>query len=182
MDALKRKDVFHFIVAQHDVGWKKFPAPKCVYMDSYSDISDFLFVNRDEGWGFAVNYFDVDHNDAFKARFKNGGLLALDDLKAFYMNFFSMIRAKYGAVPILFLQMPLILEKRREYVARGEAVRQIIASIKNNFEPFYCFDVDKDSFINSSTQEVKQDDLYHFDPEAYEHFAKLVSETSVFNS
>ena len=180
--SLSRGDVFNFIQEQHDKEWKNFSIPRFVFMDSYSDITDFAFASLSNKTKFAVNYFDVRHDEIFKSKFKSIGLIPLEELHGYYINFFSWIRDKYGNIPIVFLHTPMILEKRREYLERGRRIRELMNLISQQFQPLYIFDLPADSFHASEGQVIKFDDQYHFEDSIYHYFADQIKKQCLFLS
>ncbi len=147
--------------------------PSLVYMDSFSELADQIFIHKENRWRFCSCYSDLNHTDDFNGLFEEGGLLDIDKLESYYRDFFNLIRVKYGVVPIVFLHFPSSLETRPKYMERSEAILSIIEKLAREFPCLYSLNVD--SKIVARPIEVVaelQDFPYHYNSATYLSFAE----------
>ena len=123
---ISRKDIIPLIRQQEYCNNLPKHPPKLVYMDSFAELADQLFIHREKGWGGCCYYTDVHHTEDFKILFEERGLLDLEKIESSYRNYFDRIHVKYGEVPILFLHFPSVLEKRLKYFERGQIILSTI--------------------------------------------------------
>ena len=174
---LCREDITPFLRQQEYCRNLPKHPPKLVYMDSFAELADQLFVHIDEGWSGCCCYGDIDHTENFKTIFEEKGLLDIDKLESNYRDFFSLIRAKYGEVPIVFLHFPSALETRPKYLERGAAILAVIEKLANEYSGLYSIAVDES--IVSQPIEVApelEDFPYHYNKETYIAFYKALTE------
>jgi hypothetical protein len=169
---LKRKDIIHFILRQNDFELTAFSKPDCIFMDSYSELSDFLFKSTKEGWCFAANYFDVDHGSNLKPFFENKGLLEIDEIKFLYKSYFAKLSENFPNVPIIFLHMPSILERRKEFIQRNADILKVINSIKDQYVNLHSISLNHQ--FDVLDEKKNRQDPYHFDDAVYERIADLI--------
>ena len=169
---LKRKDVIYFISNQSNSRLSEINKIDCIFMDSYSELSDFLFREKDSGWSFAANYFDIDHGGNQKKFFKNEGLIPIENLKEIYSEFLSFISRKFPTTPIIFIHMPKFLEKRKEFIERNNEILKIIESMVGTYPNLHSININ----IDALPSEIKsgRQDPYHFTDKVYENYAGLI--------
>jgi hypothetical protein len=169
-----RNDVISLIEEQYLFTWnyEKKP-PKYIFMDSYSELTDQLFVHKKKKWMFCSNYSDINHSEVFNKNFSNEGLLDISFLKEHYMLFFDKIRKKFPFTPIIFLHFPTKLDTREKFRNRFEEIKYSIESIKDLYEPFYSISIDEQVIDWPSNIESKSFP-YHFNQETYDTFAREI--------
>src|ERR1700712_2747649 len=134
-------------------------------MDSYAELTDQLFVQQSGQSSFCANYGDLDKS--FTNTFVCEGLLKVCDLKKYYRDFFTLIRMKFGAVPILFIHFPTKLEHREIFRERHRQIKDAISTVSAAFAPFDVYDV-PESLI--SKPENSEDDFpYHYNADTYQY-------------
>ena len=145
---LDRQDILPFIWQERQ-SFLSYKRPDVVFMDSYSELTDQLFVHS-EGWQFLANYNDIDHKTTFNQHFESYGLLEADKLKELYDAFFLKVGRVYSSVPIIFLHFPTTLDHRNKFKERGRVIVQIVDNMACKFENLYSMKVPDDVVINSS--------------------------------
>ncbi|MCK4809721.1 MAG: hypothetical protein KAS99_02145 [Candidatus Omnitrophica bacterium] len=172
---LNRKDILPLICQERQNFWN-YRRPDVVFMDSYSELTDQLFVHR-KGWQFLANYTDIDHSNTFSQYFESYGLLELNELKKLYSSFFSMLRKVYGNIPIIYLHFPTTLDKRTKFQDRGQTIVEIVDSIAHKFEKLYSMKI-PDQIVNNSFKDCSKQTLkdfpYHFNKQVYSYFAEKI--------
>ena len=180
---LKRRDVLPFIAQEANLTWLKFPPPLALYMDSYSELTDQLFIHRRNNWRFCCNYSDLHHTPQFETQFITEGLMPLESMLLQYRRFFSMVRQRWQNVPIVFLHFPVKLDKRKKFQLRYKCILDSITQIEKEFQPFYSMMVDE---AVVDWPEVRIPDLedfpYHYNRATYIAFAGKVRNTGTFDS
>ena len=177
---LRRDDVIPFMRQQeYSNSLPKHP-PKFVYMDSFSELVDQIYLHKQDGWGGCCCYGDINHNDIFKSAFEERGLLDIDHLESSYRNFFNLIRERYGEVPIIFLHFPTALEKRSKYLKRANALSVAIQKLSIEFSGIYSISVDERIVSKPITADVELRDFpYHYNKETYCAFSKALNEVLI---
>ena len=173
-------DVIPFLRQQeYSNSLPKYP-PKFVYMDSFSELVDQLYLHKQDGWGGCCCYSDINHTDIFKSSFEERGLLDIDLLESSYRNFFNMIAEKYGEVPIVFLHFPTALEIRPKYLQRANAINAAIQKLSTEFRGLYSISVDECIVSRPIEADFELKDFpYHYNNNVYIYFANEVQ--SIFN-
>ena len=167
-----RDDIKNLVLQQELAGLDFFTPPDMIYMDSYSELTDQLFVSGIAGTGFCANYSDVD--GAFSKAFTCRGLLDTNELTSYYRRFFNMMRKKFGSIQIVFIHFPATLEKREFFRLRHQHIKDAIAEVRTEFLPFDIYEV-PDAIVNQP--EDKTDDFpYHYSHSVYQHLANQINQ------
>lgn len=177
---MDRKDIVPLITQEEFFLTRPTHPPSLVYMDSYSELTDQLFVHKKEQWRFCCNYTDLTHDDKFSQQFEAVGLLPLEQLEDNYHRFFKYIRKTYGDVPILFLHFPIKLDHREKFKSRHERILEIITKLSYEYAPFYSIDIDE-SVVDWPAEKVPglENFPYHYNLTTYEAFADKVRKTGL---
>jgi len=172
---LLRKDILTFIEQQqHD--FFQYQRPNVIFMDSFSELTDQLFVHRKEKWHFLANYSDIDHSSSFEQSFECWDLLKLDGLESLYRTFFSRLRTVYPDVPVVFLHFPTTLDRRKKFKERAAAIKQAVELISGEFENLYSLSI-ADNIVHEPeecTYEELKDFPYHYHQDVYKTFAQQI--------
>ncbi len=148
--------------------------PRCLIMDSFSELTDKLFVSNDLHDSFLSHFSDIDHSGNFDHLYSCRGLLETDLFEQQYHNFFDAIVATYGKIPIIFIHFPAVFDQRQEYRDRASA---IVAAINNLTVKF-------DNLIPIELSNIKksQDDNfpYHFSGDTILELAMRIQSLRVF--
>ena len=97
-------------------------------MDSYSELTDQLFVNLKSDNAFCSNYSDVDKK-IFKF-YKCYGLLKMNDIQNQYDLFFRNLRLKNKQLKIIYVFFPIINEKRNKLMNQNMIINKAIDNLK----------------------------------------------------
>lgn len=74
---------------------------RMVVMDSFTDMFDAVFTNRETGAKCLGKYGSFDRSEEFRRFYEIGSRLTLGELETAYRRFFSKINRTYGTVPIV---------------------------------------------------------------------------------
>lgn len=165
------------LAQQQALAWFGAPRPpELVYMDSYSELTDKLFVSRRDGWGFCAHFSDLNRTADFASKFDCKGLIGVNELGACYEQFFGFIRRAFGPIPIVFLHFPSKLEVRDLYRSRAAAITEAIAALAPMFRPFFDIHVPEEEV---DWPEVRPPSLenfpYHYNSRTYVIFANTLA-------
>lgn len=106
-------------IKQQESDFFSYKKPDFIFMDSFSELTDQMFVEKNTRKIFLANYSDVKHDKNFISRFDNNGLLSIDDLYQNYDLFFSKISFIYPNVKVIFIHFPTVLDTRYSFRERG---------------------------------------------------------------
>lgn len=177
---MARKFITPFIAQQESLNWLMPKAPKMIFMDSYAELTDQLFVHRKKRWCFCCNYSDIRHDDRFKEQFEAVGLLSLDQLLLSYRKFFTFVRNIYGNVPIVFMHFPTKLDQREKFHKRHEAILGAIKQLVSEFQPFHSLTADPSTVKCPEECPSELEDFpYHFHECVFKEFATQIIELNL---
>ena len=167
-----RNDIKNLIVQEELAELDFFTRPAMIYMDSYSELTDQLFVSRIAGTSFCANYSDVDGK--FTKAFICQGLLDTNDLTSYYSQFFSMMRKKFGNIQIVFIHFPTTLEKREIFRVRHQQIKKAIAEVRAEFLPFDIYEV-PDAIVNRP-EDTMDDFPYHYSESVDQYLCNQINQ------
>lgn len=182
---LNRDDMLDIVRQQEYSGFLPKGAPSLVFMDSFSELVDQLFVHKKNGWRWCSYYSDIKTDEEFGEIFNNEGLINLENLELNYRKYFNFIRKKYGEVPIIFIHFPVSLELREIFRIRAAMILNIIERLTKEYGNLYSINVDEKivDFPNSASEELKNFP-YHYNDITYTEFVKkfkdLASQKKIF--
>lgn len=170
---LTRQDIFPLIIEQERIWWQK-PAPEFVFMDSYSELTDQLFTDKNRAISFCANYADIKIDKSELSDISCLGLIKIEDLKDQYFRFFSMLHNMWPKTFIIFLHFPSHREKRVSFIYRAQAIREAIGQLQVDDKMIISLEIPSRGQENF---QVSDDDLadefpYHYDERTYLVFAK----------
>jgi len=170
---LTNDSLFPLIQQQNLNNWENNTPPKFFLIDSYSELTDQMFINRNNISRFCSNYSDLEHNDEFNNIFSENGLISNDILEDSYRIFFNFINLKFNTPPIIFIHFPVKLDNREKFKLRYKSILIAINNLKNEFDNLVSIEIDE-NVVN--WPEYKISDLekfpYHFNYNTYKYFAK----------
>jgi len=176
------RDDIKGLIFQQELRYKNLKkAPMALYMDSYSELTDQIFMDRIKNWCFCANYSDINHNSDFKNQFETIGLLPVDNLKREYRLFFKSFREKYNSAPIIFLHFPVKLDKREKFHIRYKKIKEAIDELQTEFEPFYSFSADE-KIVDWPEEKIPglENFPYHYNKATYQNIAEQIKVSGVF--
>jgi hypothetical protein len=153
-------------------------APNFIFMDSFSELVDQLFVNRAEGWKFTCAYNDINHGGGFLDFYECMGLLPKEELKKYYLDLIIFFEDRYGKVPIYFLHFPIALEKREVFRERYRAIISAIDQLSQIYSHLHSIKINEFEVSPPTHTQDTPESLngfpYHYDTKTYTEFAKLL--------
>ena len=177
------RDDIKGLILQQDAFRIYYKSPKVLYMDSFSELTDQKFFNSKGKWSFYANFGDINHSELFNRNFESQGLLGLDNMFDQYHKFFTSFRMTYGLVPIIFIHFPIKLETRKKFKDRFSMIKHVIDVMKEEFQPFYSYEVDEKIVDWPDSVRYSEDTLfpYHYNEETYKNLANQIRLSDVFN-
>lgn len=179
---LQRADIAP-LIGQQEIffHWKKMKSPKVFFMDSFAELTDQMFIHKEQAWKFCCHYSDLCHDGIFDNVFHTAGLLPEKDFLEFYRNFFIFIRKKFGEIPIIFLHYPIKLEGREKFRKRHDSISTAILKISEEFSFFYFLRAEE-GVVDWPEERFPEtyDFPYHYNSSVYEYLAEKVKQTGVF--
>jgi hypothetical protein len=167
---LRNKYIFNTI-EQQVYDFFSYPTPDIVILDSYSELTDQLFVDRELGAKFLANFGDVNVTDRFSQRFQCRGLLPINDLLGSYLKFFGKIREVYGPIPVVFIHFPVVRDSRQKFRERGEAITKAILEATNTYS-IISLSLRDEEVDNPPKGAALAEFPYHYGPHTYLRFAE----------
>lgn len=149
--------------------------PNLIFLDSFSELTDQLFVNKKTGKKFLANYSDISHNNSFNAAYNCLGLLPLEELESYYEKFFNKLFEVYPQTNVFFIHFPTTLEKRDKFCIRGQSIIKIIDTLSKVYPYLYSISID-DSLVFKSDDESDElkDFPYHYSEITYSAFVDKI--------
>ena len=101
---------------------------KAFVMDSFSELVDQRFVSRKNSRSFCTIYRTVKGTklcDLYDCL----GLLDIDLIKKYYLEFFKELRKVYQDIPIVFIHFSTIFETRENFIERASKIEKAIDEI-----------------------------------------------------
>ncbi|MFV0626585.1 MAG: hypothetical protein ACK5N8_04475 [Alphaproteobacteria bacterium] len=146
----------------------KYTKTPMLIMDSFSELTDKLFINKQNEKMFLFHYKDLIHDSDFDEKYECLGLLPIDEIKNYYNLFFERVINVYGKIPIIYMHFPMDFEVREEYQKR---VCEILGAI-NELQKKY------DNLISITADTVEENlvdkNIYHFSQNTYYDIAKKI--------
>ena len=182
VEFMSRKDIIPLIAQQEIFEWKSIGLPKLIFMDSYSELTDQLFVNREKHWCFCSNYSDLLHTPEFTNNFEVKGLIAIEDIENQYRDYFELLRERFPDTPIIFMHFPVKLDNREKFKIRYRSIQDAIERISKEFPHFYSISVDE-KIIDWPEEKLPgiENFPYHFNNRTYQDFAEQIQSIDIFN-
>lgn len=142
--------------------------PNLIFLDSFSELTDQLFVNKQTGKKFLANYSDIFHSNSFNEVYNCSGLLPLDGLEDYYEKFFNKLFEVYPQTDVFFIHFPTTLETRDKFCIRGRLILKIIDHLSKIHPYLHSISID-DSLVFKSEDESDElkDFPYHYSETTY---------------
>jgi len=170
---IANKNIFNLIVQQELLHAIPCTHPEFIIIDSFSELTDQLFINKKSDWGFCCNYSDISHSNEFSNVFDSKGLISVDDLENQYKLFFLRLVERYGDTPIIFLHFSTKLEFRQKFKDRQVAILEVIEKLSRSIENLNSIAID-DSFIALQKDVNGHSFPYHYNRMAYVEFSRKI--------
>jgi len=165
---MARQDVLPLIKRLEYFNCLPINPPKFIFMDSFAELTDQVFVSKNKKWEFACGYSDLIHSEKFSQNYDSQGLLALEKIESAYRNLFEFFRCRWGSVPIIFLHFPIALESRVIYIERYQAIISSIENLRSIYPNLISVSIDE-ALVRAPHQssEELQEFPYHYSNETY---------------
>lgn len=164
---INRIDLKELILAQKKDFTKLICKASVLYMDSYSELTDQLFVHKvNANIRFNANYSDVD-----KKILKDYDCLGLIDrvtLNRQYDLFFNMVKELNPKINIIYIFFPIKLEKRIKFHHQNDAIKAAIYSSKDKYD-ISVIEI-PDSIVNRHP--IDGHFPYHYDSQVYNYVSE----------
>lgn len=179
---LKRADIEPLIRQQNSFDWNGMGLPKLILLDSYSELTDQLFLNKKNNWKFCSNYSDLKITNEFNIHFEVIGLMPIDLIEENYRIFFNNVFDKFPNTPIVFLHFPVKLEKRDKFKIRYKYILESIEKLSIEFDNLYSIKID-DNIVDWPEFQVPgiENFPYHYNKATYMAFAEEVKKLNLIN-
>ncbi len=181
LNFIKREDIKKLVKQQKSFNWKGMGMPKLIFMDSYSELTDQIFINKKNKWSFCSNYSDLSMNQDFDLQFEKGGLMPIAEIENYYRKFFNLLLLKFPDTPILFLHFPVKLDQREKFIERHDCIYQSVENLKGEFGNLFSISID-DSIVD--WPEIKINGIesfpYHYNMVTYTTFADKIKDLNIF--
>lgn len=159
-----RKDLIS-IYFQQSLNFKRMLVGKHYFiMDSYSELTDQLFVHRkNTSFRFNANYTDV--KDVAKLKYSCEGLLDLNSIKSEYNSFFNNLIEINPCIKIIYILFPIKFEQRKKFIDRNKIICDSIYDLKNIFLNLEIIDIPDEIVGKNPNDEFP----YHYNNEVYSY-------------
>jgi hypothetical protein len=179
---IDRLDIVRLIAQEEIFRWKSIGLPQLIYMDSYSELTDQLFIHRKRRYWFCANYSDLSHTKKFNARFEVKGLIPNEDIEIEYRKFFHLLQERFPGTPVLFIHFPVKLDSREKFQVRYSFIKKAIEQIASEYPNFYSISADE-NVIEWPEEKVPglENFPYHFNQGTYQALAEQVKHLGLLN-
>lgn len=149
--------------------------PNLIFMDSFSELTDQIFMEKNSERKFLANYSDVKHDKYFKNKFDYGNLILIEDLYKSYDMFFNKVFNIYPNTNVIFIHFPTTLDTRNKFRARGDEIFKVINELMDKYSYLHSVHVE-DKFVFKSEEESDElkDFPYHYGKKTYQEFQTRV--------
>mgnify|MGYP006441516425 CR=1 FL=1 len=173
---LARPDIWPLVLEQELRWWMPRRPPEIVLMDSYSELTDQLFRDREESNSFCANFNDLKRSQTL---LRNHGLLNIDVLPDLYTQFFSMVHERWPHTPIVFIHFPTHREVRPKFLERADAIRDAVERIAMGDSRLISLKMEDGQGVRHSSGNSDTDDPfpYHYDSGVYTYLLELLRKT-----
>ena len=168
-------------IEQQRYDFFSYKKPDLIFIDSYSELTDQIFIN-DQEKVFLANYSDVKEEKMGYLNYKCEGLLNKDFLYKNYYSFFKKVESVYPGVTVVFIHFPSALESREKYVERAQCIFEVIEDLKNTFPFLISLSLPSEKVLSASKGSEEFKKLpYHYDESVYEEFIALLRNSGVID-
>lgn len=182
--APESKKILNYLINKYIIGtiesqrydFFRYPKPDIIVMDSYSELTDQLFINKTDNSRFLANYSDVDHA-LLPDNFNCLGLLENNKLFQVYDEFFKKVEQVYPNRPLYFIHFSTALDKREKFKHRGGMIQKIINELSKKYKFIHSIEVD-DKLVNKANSDNEEYNSlpYHYSNETYDVYIQRFRE------
>lgn len=171
-----RRDILEIIWIQSLKFWPLLPAPKYILMDSYSELTDQLFLFGRKS--FFANYGDLEKTLFSKKLIVSLGLLDTDNIKSQYNLFFENISKMWHEncqFNIYFIHFPHKFESRDFFIVRAKEIQRAIDELSLVYSNLVSIVIPED-LVNQKVNSTGNYDSfpYHFDDKTAEYVVREI--------
>ena len=153
-------------------GYKK---PDIIIMDSFSELTDQMFIDTNSNRRFLANYGDIQH-ELLPNHYVCSGLIE-SDLYKVYDLFFKKISEVYKNTPLYFVHFSAILDTKEKFRDREKEIKNAILSCSKKYLFIKIIDIDGSEIEWSDEGDDEYKTLpYHYSKETYNLFTKKLKE------
>jgi hypothetical protein len=176
---LDRKDILEVIWIQNLRFWRLLPTPKYILMDSFSELTDQLFVFEEGKATFFANYSDVEESYLQKRKIVSLDLLDINQISDQYKLFFDHIYSIWGnrknQFNIYFIHFAHKFESREFFKFRAKEIQNAIDELALTYSNLISIKIPEDLV----KQQINKDGIldafpYHFDESAAKYVAQEI--------
>lgn len=125
---LIRSHLYNLYIEQSSDFWKEIIYKEIFIMDSYSELTDQLFINQvDNNIQFCANYSDV--VGKFKTKYFCKGLLESNQILENYDMFFHNIRKVNKKIKLIYIFFPILFETRDKFINQNKSIEKSISKL-----------------------------------------------------
>ena len=106
---------------------------KMVIMDSFTDLTDKMFIRKSDGRRFTMLYRNIDHTTDFDMRYECADMIPLEALSKLYDKFFDKLIKCYGNIPVLFLEFSSKFDNRKQFIDREKEIHKALETISKKY-------------------------------------------------
>ncbi|MEE9367507.1 MAG: hypothetical protein V3V05_01455 [Pontiella sp.] len=128
-----RPDIRPLADQQASFPFQQIIPPKYFIMDSFSELTDQLFVHREDAWKICFNWSDLNHNTQFENTFECHGLLSTQHFRETYEAYFDRIQMIFPGISIVYLFFSTALDTRDKFIKRDNALQQTLESMASKY-------------------------------------------------
>lgn len=169
--SLVSPSLYNLYIDQFSGFWAKLHNKEILIIDSYSELTDQLFINlKDNRIRFCANFSDVKSD--FSDYYFCNGLLDNAEIYSNYDLFFSRIREVNPGLKIIYVFFPMGYEKRVKYINQNFFIEDAI----NKLGSKYHLTIIK---VPDELLEVEREDdfPYHYNESVYKYIANKLNNT-----
>lgn len=143
---------------------------KMIIMDSFTDLTDKMFVRKKDNRQFTMLYRNIDHTGDFDEKYECTGMIPEKDIEKLYNSFFGKLIKTYGDIPVLFLEFSSKFDERPEFISREKAIHEAITKVAEKYPNIKPIQMD-------IVESHESDDYpYHYSEHTYDMLAKKIAE------
>jgi hypothetical protein len=167
---LIKQNLYNLYIDQFSNFWNKIIKTDVFIIDSYSELTDQLFVsNLNVNKQFCANFTDVDKN--FHKKYHCKGILVENEIESSYELFFKNIRERNKKLKIIYIFFPIQYETRIKFINQNKNIENAIYKLskKYNLEIISI----PDTFLNYK----REDDFpYHYNDIVYNYVSNKLKQ------
>lgn len=169
------KKYIAYCIEDQEKDFFSYEKPQFIFMDSFSELTDQLFINKNDNSLFLANYSDINHSQSFKLNYDCEGLLHQSTILDNYRSFFGKVSEVYPNIPIFFLHFPTSLDSRVAFKDRGLEILRAIDLISGENSFLHSIFIEEELVTKSyeDSDELK-DFPYHYGVSTYGEFSDKI--------